>query len=303
MTRPHFSKLCFSHLVSVFAILLAMSSGSVFADVPTHAIRIMSFNLRYGTANDGDNRWELRKDLVVETIRGLDPDILGTQETLPFQAEFLQQHLTDHVYIGRSREPDNANGEQCGIFIRKNRFYDLEQGHFWLSETPDVPGSKSWDSSLPRMVTWLKLFDRTTGRTLYVFNTHFDHRGSKAREESAKLVRDRIVHLPKDARVVLTGDFNCGEDSAPYRSLLAKPASFLLVDSYRHTHPEKSRNEGTFNGFTGQMAGARIDWIIANSNLKIWSADIVRHSKDGRYPSDHFPVTAVVSDPDAEASE
>lgn len=250
-------------------------------------LRVMSFNIRYGSAKDGDNHWEKRKQNVVATIASYKPDILGTQETLKFQAEFLKSGLEEYSYFGRSRE-DNNTGEQCGLLVLTKRFDVLEQGHFWLSETPNVPGSKSWDSSLPRMASWLKLFDRQNRRPLYVVNTHFDHRGKVAREESAKVIVARTKRFESGVPVVVTGDFNTGPASRPYQSLAAS-----FTDTFASLHPN-AVNSGTFGGFVGKTSGARIDFVFVSSEVKVVQANIDRREFDGRNPSDHFPVTSVL---------
>ena len=259
-------------------------------------LRVMSFNIRLGVANDGDNHWEKRKDLVVKTVLNFQADLVGTQETWDFQAAFLRDQLKDFSYAGRSRQKD-GKGEQCGILFRTARFDKLVEGHFWLSETPDEPGSKSWDSSLPRMVTWLKLWDREAKQSFYIVNTHFDHRGKQARKESASLIRKFVASLPADSKVIVTGDFNAAEKSAPYAALfdpiMSEPSP--LIDSFRSSHPVNGNGEGTFNGFEGVDTGARIDWVAATRNVEVVSAGIDKSEFDGRYPSDHFPVTAVIS--------
>ncbi len=268
------------------------SSGTVSSEAQSAAYRVMSFNIRYGTADDGPNHWEKRQQLVVETIERFDPDLLGTQETFPFQAQYLQEELKQYSYVGKLREPDEDDGEQCGVFFRRDRFVDLEQGHFWLSMTPDIPGSKAWDSSLPRMVSWVKLFDRRNGRVLYFFNTHFDHRGQVARSEGANVLRTRIATAVGHP-VIVTGDFNCGEDSKPYRNLVTENRTQVpLIDTLRHIQPRVRVGEGTFNGFRGRDSGARIDWVLVSPDFQVESAEIVKHHQNGRYPSDHFPVTA-----------
>ncbi len=261
----------------------------------TKPLRAMSFNIRLGVAEDGDNHWDNRKDLVIQTIRNFDPDFVGTQETWNFQAEYFRQKLPEYTYVGRSRQQDN-NGEQCGILFRNSRFDRLVEGHFWLSESPDRPGSKSWDSSLPRMVTWLKLWDRENSQSFYVINTHFDHRGPQARVESARMIRNFIKELPANAQAVVTGDFNATVDSEPYRALFGplEDAESPVIDSFRIVHPEGDSPSGTFNGFKGTETGARIDWIAVSRSIETVQADIDRSSFDGRFPSDHFPVTAVV---------
>ena len=262
---------------------------------------MMSFNIRYGAADDGDNHWKKRNWLVAETIKNFDPDLMGTQETLKFQAEYLQGQLPEYTYFGRSRM--KTPNEHCGIFYKTERFTQLAGGHFWLSESPDVVESKSWDSSLPRMATWVLLNDNKQENNpeqqpILFLNTHFDHRGKVAREEAAKLICERIARLKTIARnpyVIVTGDFNTPEDSAPYQ-VFFQDDSLSLVDTYRVTHPTPADDEGTFNGFLGQTNGARIDWIFASDGLAVVEAAIDTTSEDQRYPSDHFPVTAVLQE-------
>ena len=254
------------------------------------AIRVMSFNIRYGTANDGKNVWMNRRDVVVQTIRTFNPDLLGTQETLPFQATYINEQLPSYEYIGWSRDA-SKDGEQCGIFVRRDRFEVQESGQFWLSDTPDEKFSKSWDSSLPRVVTWTRLKDKTSdGREFFFANTHFDHRGVEARKQSGILLRRRLSEMAPKLPIIVTGDFNCDEGSEPYRELLKENA---LRDSYRVVHPNRGDNEGSFHPFNGKPGAARIDWILATEQFRATEAAIDHTNIDGRYPSDHFPVTSV----------
>ncbi len=267
------------------------------AERQNDSIRTMSFNIRLGVAKDGDNHWEKRKETVVEAIAEFAPDLVGTQETYGFQAEYIGDNLPQYTYVGRSRQRD-GKGEHCGIFYLTKRFDKLIEGHFWLSETPDHPGSKSWDSSLPRMATWLKLWDRINQRSFYLINTHFDHRGARARKESAAQIRKFVNGLPNNATVIVTGDFNAAVDSAPYQALFGNSSvtgESPLIDSYAIKHANDGKPSGTFNGFKGTADGARIDWVAVSRNITVESADIDRISFDGRYPSDHFPVNAVLT--------
>ena len=259
------------------------------------AFKVMSFNIRFGTANDGDNHWNKRHQLVIKTIKEFGPDLLGTQETLGFQAEYLKSKLPDYGFFGRSRDKDPNKGEQCSILYLKERFEKVDAGQFWLSETPDKIASKSWDSSLPRIATWIILKDKKhNDRQLVFVNTHFDHRGPKARLESAKIIRKWLEKNHSDRPVVVTGDFNCGSTSAPYKVLVNAESKFKLTDTFRTKYPKAKKDEGTFNGFRGTQTGARIDWILQANDLKTDSAAIDRFNSDGRYPSDHFPVTALL---------
>ncbi|QQS49430.1 MAG: endonuclease/exonuclease/phosphatase family protein [Acidobacteriota bacterium] len=261
-------------------------------------IRVMSFNIRYGTANDGENRWENRREFLIETIRAFDPDLLGTQETLGFQRDFIAERLSGYENLGVGRDDGGEKGEMTALFFRKSRFEKLDGGHFWLSEKPDVPGSKSWDTSLTRMATWVRLRDkrRPSARPIVFINTHFDHRGAQARLESARLLRARATEWSRANRIILTGDFNAGAGSPPYQALF--DSSSPVIDTWRSVNPSAGSDEGTFSGFRPEStSGPRIDWIAVSRDWKIVSATIDRTVRDGRTPSDHFPVSAVLSGP------
>jgi endonuclease/exonuclease/phosphatase family metal-dependent hydrolase len=260
----------------------------------------MSFNIRFGTAADGENHWDKRKEFLVETIKAFNPDILGTQETLGFQRDYLAAQLPGYGSLGVGRDDGKDEGEMMALYYRKDRFDKLDEGHFWLSETPEKPGSRSWDSSLPRMVTWVKLRDRKQpdAQPVLHFNTHFDHRGPEARRESAKLLRRKIEELGEGCAVIVTGDFNAAEGSEPYRALFGKVGEkpSPVVDTYRLAHPEMGANEGTATAFrAANTRGGRIDWIAVSRQWKVISAAIDRTQREGRTPSDHFPVNAVLS--------
>ncbi len=258
-------------------------------------IRVMSYNIRFGTADDGVNHWDRRKDFLVATVQAFDPQLFGTQETLGFQRDYLAKHLPGHDVFGVGRDDGKEAGEMMALYWRKDRFDKLDGGHFWLSETPDQPGSKSWDSSLPRMVTWVKLRDRRQPKAtpILFLNTHFDHRGVQARLESARLIRKKLDELGKECSILFTGDFNAAEGSAPYQALFGDKSP--VIDSYRAAHPKRLENEGTASGFKEKNTkGPRIDWIACTRDWHIEAAAIDRTARDGRTPSDHFPITAII---------
>ena len=250
-------------------------------------LRVMTFNIRFGAAPDGDNHWDFRQENAITTIQNFAPDLLATQEVLAFQARYLQKHLDEFTYFGRSREKQAA-GEQCGVLFRTARFDLLEQGHFWLSKTPNVPGSKNWDSAMSRMVTWVKLFDRHNQRAVYFLNTHFDNSGQQAREEAARIIVERIERFEPNVPVIFAGDLNTAPDSTP-----AVKLSESLVDTFASLHGDQLA-QGTFNGFQGRTSGPRIDYVFVSKSLKPISASIDRREFEGKTPSDHFPVTAVL---------
>ena len=283
-------------LAPAAAMLLAAATVAAADPQP---VRVMSFNVRYGTARDGDNHWDKRKDFLAETVRAFDPDLLGTQETLAFQRDFLAKTLSGYAAFGAGRDDGQDAGEMAALFYRTARFEKVAGGHFWLSPTPAVPGSKGWDAALPRIATWVKLKDRTApnNQPVLFLNTHFDHKGTQARHESAKLIRAKLAELGAGCRLIVTGDFNAGEGSEPYKSLFGPDGNrpTPVMDTFRVAHPARGQDEGTFNGFDPKATGgSRIDWIAASRDWEVRAAGIVRTVKAGHTPSDHFPVTAVL---------
>ncbi|MEM7146816.1 MAG: sulfatase-like hydrolase/transferase [Verrucomicrobiota bacterium] len=265
---------------------------------PPASWRVMSFNIRYDNPKDGPNAWPKRKDFVVDTITTYNPHLLGLQEVVKHQGDFLESKLPDYHFVGVGRNDGKDDGEFVPIMFRKDAFDLVDEGHFWLSESPDQPGSKSWDSSLPRIVTWTKLKPKdpaASAPNILFANTHFDHRGKQARLESAKLVRAKLQEIAgKDTPVIITGDFNTTELLEPYAVLVGSEPG-QLIDSHRAAHPTPDPEETTATGFTAPKPGRRIDWILHSPHLKTTDAAINETiSDEGRYPSDHFPVEATV---------
>lgn len=294
----------FPSLLFVVALAMVVPGNQLFAQTESattavkHPIKVMSFNIRYGAANDGENHWKHRSYLVAETIRMFDPDLLGTQEVLKFQAEFLKEQLPEYSFHGVGRQDGTENGEYVPVMYKTERFELISSGHYWLSETPEVPGSKSWDSSLPRMVSWVELSDRRNDGEKFVFiNTHFDHRGQTARLESARLIRKQTEGLmEREMPFIITGDFNTTEDRQPYQELISgsRGNEIPIVDSYRNTYPERSENESTSSRWTGNREGTRIDWVLHSQDFTTLQSVINYTNEKGRYPSDHYPVQAIL---------
>jgi endonuclease/exonuclease/phosphatase family metal-dependent hydrolase len=272
--------------------LSAMISCTPRADEVPDEIRVMSFNIRYGTADDGRNSWEFRRDLVGQVIRQNNPDILGVQEALAFQIRELEKILPDHRRIGIGRGDGVAAGEFTAIYYRSQRFEVNSSGTFWLSETPDVPGSMHWGNRITRICTWARLVESGSDRAFYVFNVHLDHQSQPSRERSVELVARRITERLHDDPVILMGDFNAGEDNPAMRYLRGETTApaIQLTDTFRALHPDRVET-GTFGAWVGETSGDRIDAILVR-DFEIVEADIVRDNRDGQYPSDHFPVTA-----------
>jgi endonuclease/exonuclease/phosphatase family metal-dependent hydrolase len=287
-----------------------LPDASLPADTVPAQIRVMSFNIRYGTASDGDNAWSLRRDLAFRVVREFAPEVLGVQEALRFQLDEIAQELPGYVVIGVGRDDGIEQGEYSAILYDRQRFELLIHGTFWLSDTPEVPGSMSWGNRITRIATWARFRDRAAdASTFYVFNTHWDHESQPSRERSAALILERIrARSHPDDPVLLMGDFNAGEDNPAFRALLADAdsrgarlpnaragtaAAPSLYDTFRAVHPN-ARETGTFNSFRGDRTGDRIDAILASPEWATVSASIVLFNEGGRYPSDHFPVTATL---------
>ena len=262
----------------------------------TLRLRVMSFNIRYDTANDGRNSWQHRRALVVDAICQFDPHLLATQEGLDHQIAYLQANLPDYHCFGVGREDGAMRGEYAAILYRAERFEQLEGGHFWLSESPDVPGSKSWESSQTRIVTWCRLVERSSPTASFTFfNTHFDQRSEAARLASAKLLSHKIRKLSNDGPVILCGDFNSTEAEQPYKSLVSGPTNATgLIDAYRAAHPERLPDELTRHDFCSSRTGSRIDWILHSRHFTTLAATIDRNAFEDRLPSDHYAVTATL---------
>jgi endonuclease/exonuclease/phosphatase family metal-dependent hydrolase len=251
-------------------------------------MRLMTFNLRFATPIDGPNAWEFRKEMVVEVILNHLPDLLGTQEGTVPQLDYLEERLTGYLPLTAHRQVD-ATCQYPTIFYRADRFHVEESDEFWLSETPRVHRSLSWDSAFPRMVTY-GLF-RENGRhpSFYFIDTHLDHISAAARREGARMIREHFFPLRRP--LILVGDFNEPPDGTVYRDLLR--ADGPLRDTWREVEPPAPETPSQ-HGFDGRPRGSRIDWILASPPFTVRRAAMVTDNQDGRYPSDHFPYEAEV---------
>lgn len=269
-----------------WCLLLCAWAGIAAAGDAPAPLRVMAFNVRVPVEADGPDRWELRRDLLVRTIRDAAPDLIGTQELVRAQGESIVAQLPAYAWFGRGRRGDagDARDEHMGVFYRRDAFRVLASGDFWLSDTPDVPGSASWGNLYPRMVTWGLLERIADGRRVYIANTHFPYRDEDgpARVRSAEALVRWLATLPQDVPVIVTGDFNDVPGSAAWRVL-----SGALHDAWTGA-AERAGPEGTFHGFTG-TPGKRIDWVFSRGIRPLRARTLVDHA-DGRYPSDHFPL-------------
>jgi endonuclease/exonuclease/phosphatase family metal-dependent hydrolase len=254
------------------------------------SLRVMTFNVRLPLQSDGVNSWDNRRDIFVETVRKRAPDLMGTQELYALQAEYIVEKLPQYTWFGLSRR-GNHEDEHMGVFYLKDRLKPVESGNYWLSETPEVPGSSSWGIPYIRMVTWALFEDLKTGRRFFYYNTHFPHReveDEQARLNCANIIVDRLLARPPGETLVMTGDFNTDGESATHEIITGKVG---FKDAWIEA-ASKSGPLGTFHEFKG-VPGRRIDWILYRGSLRLASVETITDNQDGRYPSDHFPVLAV----------
>ncbi|MFC8521120.1 endonuclease/exonuclease/phosphatase family protein [Streptomyces sp. NPDC057257] len=254
-------------------------------------LEVMTFNLRFASTAE-PNSWRDRRPVMRELLRRARPQIMGTQEGLYQQLRDIDADLgPDYDWIGTGRE-GGSRDESTAIYFDKRRLAPLEHYTFWLSDTPEVIRSNTWGAAFPRIVTWVRFRDLAdAGREFYVLNTHFDHRSQYARERSAKLLTERIAQLGGSLPVVVTGDFNVAAHDNPAYDTLVDSG---LVDAW-DAAARRGPLYATFHAYRGlKPGGERIDWILTSPGVRTLRATIDTYSRDGQFPSDHFPVQASV---------
>lgn len=273
------------------AVAVASLARAQAPAAPGVSLRVMTFNIRYGTARDGDNHWDRRKDLLVEVISQQSPDVIGLQEALHAQIDYILEALPGYAMVGVGRDDGVRAGEYSAILYRTAAVTAVRSDTFWFSDTPARVASTSWGNTITRICTWAQ-FTTPAGRPLYVFNVHLDHQSQPSRERSAALLRARLEARDPMAPAIVTGDFNAGEKNPAIAAMLA---GGTLRDTFRVRHPDASP-AGTFTGFTfGKTSGEKIDYVFATQEWDVVDASIVRTARAEKYPSDHFPVTAVLT--------
>jgi len=282
----------FRRLVLLAAVLALFAIPPVFA--AKSPFRVMTYNLRYDNPDDGADNWRFRKDFIVSMIRYHGPRIFGVQEGLVNQVHDLAMALPDYKWCGVGRDDGKEAGEFSAIFFDSSRFQLRSDSTFWLSPTPDTP-SKGWDAALNRIVTWARLKDKQSGADFYVFNTHFDHLGVTAREESAKLLLREIRRIAKNLPVIVTGDFNSSDTESPYSVLTAKSgdAGLHLEDALKICSAPHHGPLKTYAGFDVHkgIIGERIDFVFVSEGARVLKhATLSDFMSTERFPSDHLPV-------------
>ncbi|MCX5806748.1 MAG: endonuclease/exonuclease/phosphatase family protein [Proteobacteria bacterium] len=294
---------------TIYPIYRPITSGSRFDPVPDDAglsLNIMSFNIRRGTAKDGRNHWIFRQNLVHEMLKRYHPDILGLQEAMDFQITALHSMLPGYEMVGIGSLGGNK-GMHTAIFFNAARFSLSDEGTFWLSDTPDIPGSKGWGNILPRTCTWARLVDRDSGQAFYFYNTHLDHLSQRSRKKSVVLLAQYIHTRSFSDPFILMGDFNARERSVPIQFLKGKVHMNMkakgmvlnptpLLDTFRLQYPNH-RHTVTFHGFRRFFFRFRLDYIFVPSSIRVQDTIIIQLRWKKRYPSDHFPLLARIDIP------
>ena len=276
-------KIRFVFLLSLAVMLLCGGCGSREKDVE---IKYISYNIRYANASDGDNAWDIRKPATKEMIEREQPDVFGLQEALIGQLQYIDSNFPQYSRVGVGRDDGKEDGEFMAVYYRSDKFKLLKNGDFWLSETPDEC-SMGWDAACRRIVTWAKLKDKETGKVFYAFNTHLDHVGEVAREQSILLIVKKIDEIVKKdkAPVFLSGDFNSNVNSAIF-----DPLKSIMKDS-RAILPE-SEWIPTYNNY-GNGGDAMIDYIFYK-NAEVLDFKTLNGDYGKPYISDHYPVMATM---------
>lgn len=256
-------------------------------------LAVMTYNIRNCHAPDGVNAWGKRKQKVFNLLYKYSPDILGMQEVRHKQLVHLQRALKNYGHAGVGRDNGKKAGEYSPVFFKQDKFKLLRSGNFWLSETPDVPGSKSWDAAITRICSWVELQVLGTDSTFFVFNTHYDHRGEKARENSAVLMARKIKEITAGKPYLITGDFNARPDSKAISNLIQNLPG--VKDAFGRAAVHKNNEVNTDYGFAvSNRQGSKIDYIFCSPSGTPVSCEIIADNDGQFYPSDHLPFFSAI---------
>lgn len=256
-------------------------------------VNVMSFNIRLDNPGDSLNNWKYRKDVAAQIIKDQNIDIVGTQEVLHNQLQDLLERLPGYTSVGVGREDGKEKGEYSALFYKKDRFDEVESGTFWLSETPEVAGSKGWDGACERVASWAILKEKETGKQIFAINTHLDHIGEVARQEGVTLLINRAKELSKGLPVIITGDFNAEHESNVIKHVLDENNSLQLFDSRTLSFAEDAA-EWTFHDFGRLPENERpyIDYIFVSKGILVDEYRVMDEKLNDIYLSDHCPIVA-----------
>ena len=284
------------HLLLLLFALLPLPCCIMAEEAP---LRVLSFNLRYiNTEDTGAKMWTERRDAVGALIRKDAADFIGVQEAFRLMLDDVKARAPGYGEVGVGREDGNAKGEYSAILYRQEVWKVADSGTFWLSDTPEVPGSATWGNKVTRICTWGKFTRKQGGREVWVFNAHFDHQSQRCREKGAALILKRISERGSEAPVILTGDFNATPENPAITAFTQGPPAF--TDAWLALNAKTPAAEsGTFHSFNGKHDGPRIDYIFTTPGITPLECSILHDHTGGNFPSDHFPVKATLQLPAA----
>lgn len=276
-------------LLTVLAVLAVMPAS--IAKGPKNqpaTLKVISYNIRVGTARDGTNSWQYRYPASAMMIMDQKPDIFGLQEALKMQFDYMNEFCDGYKGVGVPRDDGKEKGEIMAIFYNTKTVKLLKWGNFWLSETPETP-SKAWDAACPRTATWALLKDKRSGKKFFYINTHLDHKGAVAREKGLQLIMDRIGSInPKGYPMIITGDFNCTPKDPCLNSILEQ-----MSDARRTAM--KTDNRVTFNDWGSSKMTEPIDYVFYKGFSSCQEFQVItKEYMERKYISDHFPVSALL---------
>jgi len=276
--------------------LLFFALGITSCSLAAQDLNVMTFNIRLNLYSDSANAWPFRESKVASQILFHEVHLLGVQEALPQQMVNLQARLPRYKHVGVGREDGKDKGEYSAIFYDTTRLQVLQTQTFWLSETPEVPGSKGWDAAITRIVTWAKFRDRKTKKIFFAFNTHFDHIGQTARRESARLLLQKVKEIAGNTPAIVTGDFNSKPADEPIRVIMDPDNPLRLTDTKDISATPHYGPSGTFNAFRArEIDDQPIDYIFTRGKWKVLKHATISETWEGRFASDHFAVLAQLS--------
>jgi endonuclease/exonuclease/phosphatase family metal-dependent hydrolase len=281
--------------VFIIIIILIVTYGCSHKPVG-NSIKVMTLNVRYDNPEDSVYSWPKRASQVCDFILNEKPDILGLQGVLWNHYQVLGSVLMDYSSVGAGSVDGARDGEMNPVFFRKERFNMIRHITFWLSDSPDIAGSKVMDSTLPRIVTWMELVEKRSHKHFFFFNTHFDEDSDSARLLSSKILLKEANKIADEFPFIISGDFNMAQGSTGYSILTGPDESVpLLKDSYAISEKKPSGPVSTFSGTSGKTKPARIDYIFVRNGMRVLDYKTVIKQENGISISDHWPLEAVIS--------
>jgi endonuclease/exonuclease/phosphatase family metal-dependent hydrolase len=257
-----------------------------FEETAPGIIKVMTYNIRFDSGGEDPNRWGLRRDAVVDIIADHAVDVIGLQEALDSQIRDIKRAFPDYAIVAAGRDDGKKAGEACPVLYRRDRYRLADSGTFWFSNMPWKPGSMHWGNAYPRLCTWVRLQEANTEKGFYVFNLHLDHASQDSRYHSMKLLAKQITSRKHKEPVIVMGDFNMDTNNPAMMGI-------RMNGVWQHLHPDQPRIT-TFQAFGADTSGQCLDHILIDDFTEIIEVAIDATNFAGRYPSDHFPVIALL---------